>query len=92
MKSWQLIRPAYFYGHEIPGLHEISKGYAWGYCPFCKEPEQTFCVNLKTGAYKCMAPECREEGGSMLAFARNYMGMDHFRAIRYLDAAQGEIA
>lgn len=91
MKSWQLIRPAYFYGHEIPGLHEISESYAWGYCPFCKEPEQSFCVNLKTGGYKCMAPECREEGSSMLTFARNYFGMGHHKAIRYLDAAQGEI-
>ena len=91
-KSWKLLSPAYFYGHEIFGLHEISESYAWGYCPFCKETEQSFCVNLKTGAYKCMAPECREEGSSMLTFARNYMGMGHYKAIRYLDAAQGEIA
>lgn len=91
-KSWKLLSPTYFYGHEIPGLQEISEGYAWGYCPFCKETEQSFCVNLKTGAYKCMAPECREEGSSMLTFARNYMGMDHHEATRYLDAAQGEIA
>lgn len=90
-KSWKLLSPGYFYGHEIPGLQDISEGYAWGYCPFCKEPEKSFCVNLKTGGYKCMAPECREEGSNMLTFARNYLGMDHHKAIRYLDAAHGEI-
>lgn len=90
-KSWKLLSPGYFYGHEIFGLQDISEGYAWGYCPFCKEPEKSFCVNLKTGGYKCMAPECREEGSSMLTFARNYLGMGHYKAISYLDAAHGEI-
>lgn len=91
-KSWSLISPGYFYSSEIAGLREISEGYAWGYCPFCKEPEPSFCINLKTGGYKCMAPECREEGSSMLTFASNFLGLAHHEAIRYLDASQGEIA
>ncbi len=53
-------------------------------CPFHQDTTPSLRINVKKGAYRCMA--CGAHGGDVLAFHRHKYGLDFIQACKQLGA------
>ena len=73
--------PAEFYARELDSLKGAG---TWrdALCPFHGDKRPSLRVNVKTGAYRCMA--CGEGGSDLIAFLRRRDGLSFPEACRRL--------
>lgn len=70
-----------FYTPHVKSLSKKSDEQAVGLCPFHKDKNPSFSINIRTGQYKCFA--CQKEG-NVFTFLKEYNNLTKQQALKHL--------
>jgi len=76
--------PSVFFARELKRMSRPSRGWARALCPFHRDHNPSFVVNLTTGGFFCFA--CQAKGGDILAFVMLRDKLDFQAAAREVGA------
>jgi hypothetical protein len=83
------IDPAVVFEDLLPDLRQGSNGFAWACCPFHDDSNPSFCVNLRTGWYRCFSTSCGSAGVNIVGFVGSLLALSTVDARRHLEAHYG---
>lgn len=83
------VDPAVAFNDLLPDLCESGIDFAWAHCPFHDDNNPSFCVNLRTGWYRCFSTSCGHAGTNIVSFVSAMLGLSHADARRYTEARYG---
>lgn len=79
------IDPEPVFEDLVEDLRTGKDEFAWGCCPFHDDHNPSFCVNLKTGWYRCFSTSCGAAGTNIVGFVGDLLGYSYLEAISYLE-------